>query len=112
MRRKPLTPMLESHELGIMIQHGWLPRGLSHRQAKLLALLRVRPSMTRADYEALTGISPNTAQADLAELIEAGHIERVGAGPACRYTLPASWGETLAAIALKAQRDRDENASK
>jgi predicted HTH transcriptional regulator len=96
MPHKTLTPMLQAHELGTMLDHGWLPRGLPYRQAWFLTLLRVRPSLTRSDYQALTKISPNTAQADLARLVEAGLIERVGAGPSSRYTLPLSYRDRLA----------------
>ena len=43
--------------------------------------------LTRARYEELTGVSRSQAAYDLAELVEAGHLVRVGAGRATRYRL-------------------------
>jgi Domain of unknown function (DUF4115) len=47
--------------------------------------------LTRARYEELTGVSRSQAAYDLAELVEAGLLVRIGAGRATRYRLvPAS----------------------
>ncbi len=65
-----------------------LPPGLMLRQARLLALLAARPSLTRAGYQALAGISRGTAQKDLDQLLAAGLLVRIGRSRACRYALP------------------------
>jgi DNA-binding transcriptional ArsR family regulator len=44
--------------------------------------------LTRGQYEQLTGVSRSQAAYDLAELVEAGLVERVGSGRATRYRLP------------------------
>ena len=47
--------------------------------------------LTRARYQELTGVSRSQAAYDLAELVEAGLLVRIGAGRATRYRLaPAS----------------------
>src|SRR5437868_1024460 len=46
------------------------------------------PDLTRARYEDLTGVSRSQAAYDLAELVEAGLLVRVGGGRATRYRLP------------------------
>ena len=47
--------------------------------------------LTRARYQELTGVSRSQAAYDLAELVEAGVLVRIGAGRATRYRLaPAS----------------------
>src|ERR687888_346749 len=46
--------------------------------------------LTRARYEELTGVSRSQAAYDLAELVEAGLLVRVGAGRATRYRLAAA----------------------
>jgi Transcriptional regulator DIP2311-like, C-terminal domain/RodZ C-terminal domain len=46
------------------------------------------PDLTRARYEELTGVSRSQAAYDLAELVEAGLLVRVGGGRATRYRLP------------------------
>jgi DNA-binding transcriptional ArsR family regulator len=43
--------------------------------------------LTRGAYEALTGMSRSQAAYDLADLVEAGVLERVGSGRATRYRL-------------------------
>jgi hypothetical protein len=45
------------------------------------------PDLTRARYEELTGVSRSQAAYDLAELVEAGLLVRVGGGRATRYRL-------------------------
>jgi len=70
-----------------MLDIGRMPRGVSYRQANFLTALTVRPSLTRADYQALSHISANTAQLDVAELLDADLIVRRGAGPSSRYSL-------------------------
>ena len=62
-----------------------VPLGLPRRQANFLALLQVRSSLTRREYQLLAGISHVTAARDLAELLEAGVIQRTGAARATRY---------------------------
>ena len=63
------------------------PPGLMHRQACLLSFLTLSPSLTRAQYMSIAGISHNTAARDVAELLAAGLIRRVGRGPSSRYCL-------------------------
>jgi Domain of unknown function (DUF4115) len=46
------------------------------------------PDLTRARFEELTGVSRSQAAYDLAELVEAGRLVRVGGGRATRYRLP------------------------
>ena len=48
------------------------------------------PDLTRARYEELTGVSRSQAAYDLAELVEAGLLVRVGAGRSTRYRLAPS----------------------
>ena len=44
--------------------------------------------LTREQYQQLTGVSRSQAAYDLAELVEAGHVERVGGGRSTRYKRP------------------------
>ena len=44
--------------------------------------------LTRSRYQELTGVSRSQAAYDLAELVEAGLLVRIGAGRATRYRLP------------------------
>jgi DNA-binding transcriptional ArsR family regulator len=44
--------------------------------------------LTRGQYEQLTGVSRSQAAYDLAELVEAGLVERLGSGRSTRYRLP------------------------
>ena len=46
--------------------------------------------LTRARYEELTGVSRSQAAYDLAELVEAGLLVRIGAGRATRYRLASA----------------------
>ena len=66
------------------------PPGLMHRHACLLSFLALNPSLTRAQYMDVAGISRNTAVRDLRELRRLGFIRRVGHGPSSRYCLPNS----------------------
>jgi hypothetical protein len=66
------------------------PPGLMHRHACLLSFLRLNPSLTRAQYMDVAGVSRNTAARDLALLRRLGLILCVGQGPASRYCLPHS----------------------
>lgn len=93
--------MLEADVYARLLDRG-MPRGVSERQAQFLASLTIRPSLTRADYQALTGVSANTAQQDIAELVAAGYVLRVGGGPASRYCLL----DKLPFIAPPARRHR------
>ena len=65
------------------------PKGLPRRHIHLLIALEDHSSLTRRDYETLTGVSHTTAQADLAELLAAGLIVRLGKARSSRYALPA-----------------------
>ena len=58
-------------------------------QQRALALLRDRraTALTRGGYEALCGVSRSQAAYDLAELVEAGLLERVGGGRTTHYVL-------------------------
>ena len=64
-----------------------IPRGLMDRQARLLSMLAVRPSLTRAGYQKLAGLTRGTAHKDLQELVAAGLIERLGSSRSARYAL-------------------------
>jgi DNA-binding transcriptional ArsR family regulator len=44
--------------------------------------------LTRGEYQQLTGVSRSQAAYDLAELVEAGHVERLGGGRSTRYRRP------------------------
>jgi hypothetical protein len=48
--------------------------------------------LTRGAYEQLTGMSRSQAAYDLADLVEAGVLDRVGSGRATRYRLPGRNG--------------------
>jgi hypothetical protein len=58
-------------------------------QRQALALLRDgrETALTRGAYEALCGVSRSQAAYDLAELVEAGALERVGGGRTTHYVL-------------------------
>jgi len=62
---------------------------LKATQERVLSALRADPAtpLTRARYQGIAGVSRSQAAYDLAELVEAGILERVGAGPATRYRL-------------------------
>src|SRR5919109_5659625 len=58
------------------------------QRVALDALARAEATdLTRAHYEELTGVSRSQAAYDLAELVEAGLLVRIGAGRATRYRL-------------------------
>jgi hypothetical protein len=67
---------------------------LKPAQQRVLAGLKASPEtdLTRGQYEELTGVSRSQAAYDLAELVEAGLLHRVGAGRATRYRLPREGG--------------------
>jgi hypothetical protein len=70
---------------------------LKPAQQRVLGVLRSECTsrLTRARYEELAGVSRSQAAYDLAELVEAGILERVGEGRASRYRLvqaPAAKG--------------------
>jgi DNA-binding transcriptional ArsR family regulator len=44
--------------------------------------------LTRGEYQQLTGVSRSQAAYDLAELVEGGHVERLGGGRSTRYRRP------------------------
>ena len=62
---------------------------LKATQERVLSALRADPAtpLTRARYQGIAGVSRSQAAYDLAELVEAGILERFGAGPATRYRL-------------------------
>jgi hypothetical protein len=68
---------------------------LKSAQRRALVALEAEPgaSLTRTEYERLTGVGRSQAAYDLAELVSAGLLVRVGGGRATRYLLahePAS----------------------
>jgi HAMP domain-containing protein/DNA-binding transcriptional ArsR family regulator len=67
---------------------------LKHTQERALAALTTAGSkqLSRGEYEKLTGVSRSQAAYDLAELVEAGILRRVGAGRATRYRLAREGG--------------------
>lgn len=62
---------------------------LKPMQERVLSVLREDGSelLTRARYEEITGVSRSQAAYDLAELVEAGILVRLGGGRATRYRL-------------------------
>jgi hypothetical protein len=62
---------------------------LKATQERVLSALRADRAtpLTRARYQGIAGVSRSQAAYDLAELVEGGILERVGAGPATRYRL-------------------------
>lgn len=58
------------------------------RADAVLAALRSRRELGRADVEALCGVSPATAARLLARLVAEGRVATVGRGPSTRYRLP------------------------
>ena len=62
---------------------------LKPAQRRALALMRDggESELTRSGYQELAGVSRSQAAYDLAELVEAGVLERVGAGRSTRYVL-------------------------
>jgi len=67
------------------------PIHLKATQQGALDALESTGSLTRSDYERLAGVSRSQAAYDLAELVSAGLLRRVGNGRATRY-LPAREG--------------------
>src|ERR671935_3163040 len=80
-------------DLGIGQERAMPPVSARHdlkpAQQRALALLRDRraTALTRGGYEALCGVSRSQAAYDLAELVDAGLLERVGGGRTTRYVL-------------------------
>jgi DNA-binding transcriptional ArsR family regulator len=67
---------------------------LKPTQKRAVAALKADPAsgLTRAQYEKLAGVSRSQAAYDLAELVEAGILERIGNGRATRYRLAREGG--------------------
>lgn len=67
---------------------------LKPMQQRAVAALTADPAsdLTRGQYEELAGVSRSQAAYDLAELVEAGILERVGKGRATRYRLAREGG--------------------
>jgi DNA-binding transcriptional ArsR family regulator len=70
------------------------PIQLKPTQQRAVAALTADPAtdLTRGQYELLAGVSRSQAAYDLAELVEAGIVERVGKGRATRYRLAREGG--------------------
>jgi DNA-binding transcriptional ArsR family regulator len=70
------------------------PIQLKPTQQRAVAALTADPAaqLTRGQYEGLAGVSRSQAAYDLAELVEAGILERVGKGRATRYRLAREGG--------------------
>jgi hypothetical protein len=67
---------------------------LKPAQQRAVSALTADPAseLTRGQYEELAGVSRSQAAYDLAELVEAGFLERVGNGRATRYRLAREGG--------------------
>lgn len=68
---------------------------LKHTQQRALGALTEASGskeLSRAEYEELAGVSRSQAASDLAELVEAGILRRVGGGRATRYRLAREGG--------------------
>jgi DNA-binding transcriptional ArsR family regulator len=70
------------------------PIQLKATQQRAVAALTADPAsdLTRGQYELLAGVSRSQAAYDLAELVEAGILERIGKGRATRYRLAREGG--------------------
>jgi hypothetical protein len=70
------------------------PIQLKPTQQRAVAALTAEPGseLTRSEYEQLADVSRSQAAYDLAELVEAGILERVGQGRATRYRLAREGG--------------------
>jgi hypothetical protein len=70
------------------------PIRLKPTQQRVVAALTAdgAPELTRAQYEKLAEVSRSQAAYDLAELVEAGILQRVGKGRATRYRLAQESG--------------------
>jgi hypothetical protein len=68
---------------------------LKHTQQRALGALTEASGskeLSRAEYEEIAGVSRSQAASDLAELVEAGILRRVGGGRATRYRLAREGG--------------------
>ena len=67
---------------------------LKPAQQRAVSALTADPAseLTRGEYEQLAGVSRSQAAYDLAELVEAGFLERIGKGRATRYRLAREGG--------------------
>ena len=61
--------------------------GVTNRQMLAMPTLKTKHEMAVAEYMELTGVTRNTATADLAALAKAGIVKRVGAGRGATYVL-------------------------
>ena len=61
--------------------------GVTNRQMLAMPTLKTKHEMAVAEYMELTGVTRNTATADLAALAKAGIVKRVGAGRGATYIL-------------------------
>jgi hypothetical protein len=70
------------------------PIQLKPTQQRAVAALTADPAaeLTRGQYEELAGVSRSQAAYDLAELVEAGLLDRIGNGRATRYRLAREGG--------------------
>ena len=61
--------------------------GVTNRQMLAMPTLKTKHEMAVAEYMELTGVTRNTATADLAALAKAGIVKRIGAGRGAAYIL-------------------------
>ena len=61
--------------------------GVTNRQMLAMPTLKTKHEMAVAEYMELTGVTRNTATADLAALAKAGIVKRIGAGRGATYIL-------------------------
>ena len=84
----------EASSEGVLVAKGLRIEAAQLKPAQQLALSALAEvdatDLTRARYEELTGVSRSQAAYDLAELVEAGLLVRIGAGRATRYRLAAA----------------------
>ena len=61
--------------------------GVTNRQMLAMPTLKTKHEMAVAEYMELTGVTRNTATADLVALAKAGIVKRIGAGRGATYVL-------------------------
>ena len=94
--------------------------GVTNRQMLAMPTLKMKHEMAVAEYMELTGVTRNTATADLAALAKAGIVKRIGAGRGASYilqkcTINAQNAQSsvnaaeLGTLTEKRRRDKAEN---
>lgn len=104
--------------LGVWSRGRGVPQRISTRiqlkpaQQKVLAALRETGSteLTRGRYQALTGVSRSQAAYDIADLVAAGILERIGGGRSTRYRVAATSDPHTTQRRWTSERIRDELA--